>query len=193
LDGGFAVKGHVGSGMVVVEEPAAKGQFQLPSGVAVDGGVLLEPSALHQLGEVFEIHLEQVSRPGDDEGAVVSLGPLLSLPDQAGPFKYSVDADRPRGMPEPSLALKGIPEPKRPEVSLLAKPDDLSSHGFLYLARRPIGSSWALQKGVGLTFGLSESGCAIYRRSFGKYPGAYRPGLRSPASGASETSYTVYG
>ncbi len=134
--------------MVVVEEPAAKGQLlmelaQPKPGVAVDAGVLVEPSALHQLGEVFEIHLEQVSRPGDDEAAAVSLGPLLSLPDQAGSFQYSVDAARPRGIPEPSLALKGIPEPKRPKLTLLAKPDDLSGPGFLYLARRPIGSSWA--------------------------------------------------
>ena len=88
MDGGFAVKGHVGSGMVVVEEPAAKGQFQLPSGVAVDGGVLVEPSALHQLGEVFDVHLEQVSGPGDDEAAVVSFGFSLMSPYQAGPFQY---------------------------------------------------------------------------------------------------------
>ncbi|MEE8448604.1 MAG: hypothetical protein V3S39_03125 [Thermodesulfobacteriota bacterium] len=70
--------------MVVVEEPAAKGQLlmelaQPKPGVAVDAGVLVEPSALHQLGEVFDVHLEQVSGPGDDEAAVVILGFLLCL------------------------------------------------------------------------------------------------------------------
>ena len=70
----FTAQGHMGSGMVVMEEPAAEGQL------------------------------------------------LMNL-------NHS----------EPGVALKGIPGPKRAEVSLLAPPDDLSGHAFLYLARRALG------------------------------------------------------
>jgi hypothetical protein len=56
------------------------------AGAAIDGGILIESSALEEIGDEFDIDLEEVSAGGDDKGAAVAFGVRFMSSGEAGSF-----------------------------------------------------------------------------------------------------------
>jgi len=56
------------------------------AGAAIDGGILVESSALEEVRDEFDVDLEEVSGGGDDEGAAVAFGVGFWLTSQAVAF-----------------------------------------------------------------------------------------------------------
>ena len=61
------------------------------AGTAVNGRELIESSALEEIGDEFDIDLEEVPWARDGEGSAVAFGVRFSLTDQAGAFQDFAD------------------------------------------------------------------------------------------------------
>ena len=57
------------------------------AGAAVDGGELVESSALQEVGDKFDIDLEEVAGARDDKGSAVAFGVGFSFTGEAVAFK----------------------------------------------------------------------------------------------------------
>lgn len=127
------------------------------SSMAIDGGVLIQPSALHQVREVFDVHLEQVSRAGHQEDPAVSFGLSLMPTYKAAPFKHPIYPEGAGDAFEAHLALKDLPQPQRSQMAPLPKSYDEPGHPLPNASGRTVGLAGAVQKGVWVIPGLLKT------------------------------------
>ena len=62
------------------------------AGAAVDGGELIESSALEEVRDEFDIDLEEVAGIGDDKGSAIAFGVRFSFAGQAFAFEDLTDS-----------------------------------------------------------------------------------------------------
>ncbi len=142
LDEGFrGIGGHL---LAELDEAQA--------GAAVDSGELVESSAFDEVGDEFDIDLEEIPGGGDDKRSAVAFGARFSASAEAVLFEEFVDGEGGGDLFE-ALVYQELMDSLGSQASLFAEGEDSALEALFDVSFRVMGAAGAVQQ-TG-TFSLS--------------------------------------
>ncbi len=109
------------------------------AGATIDGGVLIEASSLDEVGDEFDIDLDEIAGARDDEAAAVAFGFGFVTASEALAFNDFGDGGG-RGKVFEAMVSEELKEAQGPEACFSAKFQDASAQASFYRSRAVIGA-----------------------------------------------------
>ncbi len=126
------------------------------AGAAVDGGELEESSAFHEVGDEFNIDLEEVSWVRDGKGSAVAFGVGFTFAGQAVAFEDFAEGEGGRDLFE-AVVEEELAEAEGSQVGCFAEGEDAAAEGFFDAVVGVVGSAGLIEKGRAISFGLAKT------------------------------------
>jgi len=115
------------------------------SGAAIDGRILIEASAFEQIGDEFDIDLDEVGGARDDEAAAVAFGFGFASTSQSCALNDFGDG-RGRGKVFEAMVLQQLKQTQGSQAGFSAKFKDPSAQAWFDRSRTVIGAAGMIQE-----------------------------------------------
>jgi len=109
------------------------------AGAAIDSGILIEASTFDQIGDEFDIDLDQITGAGDDEATAVAFGFGFASASQALAFNDFGDG-RGRGKVFEAMVLEQLKQTQGSQACFSAQFKDPSAQASFHRSRAVIGA-----------------------------------------------------
>jgi len=126
------------------------------AGAAIDGGILVESSAFHQVGDKFDIDLEEVAGARDGKGSAVAFRVGFSFAGQAMAFEDFADG---KGERDPFVVLvkEELAEAHGSQVGFSTEGYDPAAERFFDAVVGVMRPAGTIEKGRAICFALGPS------------------------------------
>jgi hypothetical protein len=118
---------------------------QAEAGAAIDGGILIEASTLEQIGDEFDIDLDEIAWARDDEATAVAFGFGFAATGEAVAFNDFGDGGS-RGKVFKAMVLEQLKQTQGAEASFSTQLQDPSAQTSFHRSRAVIGAVGMIQE-----------------------------------------------